>query len=57
MLNKSSSVSHLINKPMLGLQEREQGINYNLEEMKDFFMKHYNDSGLYASELKTLNLR
>ena len=24
--------------------EREKGINYNLNEMKDFFMKHYNNS-------------
>lgn len=28
-----------------------------MNEMKHFFMKHYNDTYTYQSELKSLNLR
>lgn len=38
--------------------EREPGLNYNLEEMKSFFMKHQNrDSHHYTTQLEDLNIR
>ena len=38
-------------------EEREPGINYDIQEMHDFFMKHYNNSNQYDDQLKQLNLR
>lgn len=37
--------------------EREHGLNYNLSETKEFFMKHYNNSDHYHEKLQELNLR
>ena len=49
-LNASASLASFSKKPKLDI-EREHGINFNLEEMKDFFMKHYNDSSSYNDKL------
>lgn len=56
-LNQSNSVSTLLQLKKAQPMEREQGINYNFNEMKDFFMKHYNNSNKYHDELQSLNLR
>lgn len=56
MLNVSNSVVNLAKKTKLEL-EREPGLNYNLDEMRDFFMMHYNDTNTYTEKLQTLNLR
>ena len=41
------------------MKERELGLNYNYDEMKDFFLKHYSDSNseTYINKLKNLNIR
>ncbi len=56
LLSVSNSVVNLAKKDKVDI-ERENGINYNLDEMKDFFMKHYNDTNTYSDKLQTLNLR
>ena len=61
MMNQSSSMANLLqaNKRNQNLDLGNSDGNYNLEEMKDFFMKHYNgsDSQEYNEKLKFLNIK
>jgi hypothetical protein len=62
-MSKSSSVKQVSilaggGYPGAHFKEREIGLNYNMNEMHDFFLKHYSDgSESYNEKLKHLNIR
>ncbi|CDW78036.1 UNKNOWN [Stylonychia lemnae] len=57
MLNNSQSVSTLLHTSKKTADIGKHDGNYDLDEMKDFFMKHYNNSNEYHEKLQSLNLR
>jgi len=56
-LNNSQSVSTLLHTSKKALDLGRNDVNYDFEEMKDFFMKHYNNSNNYQEKLMSLNLK
>jgi hypothetical protein len=47
VLNNSQSVSTLLHTSKKAMDNGRNDVNYDFEEMKDFFMMHYNNSNDY----------
>eukprot|EP00347_Sterkiella_histriomuscorum_P008976 403343006 len=56
LVNQSSSMTNLLETSKRHQKVGDHG-KFNFDEMKDFFMKHYNDTNEYDSKLKLLNLK